>query len=102
MEICFETDVTGKHFQFIFIGSCAKMPTLPTLCYEKTRLFEDIGTFCGLANVLNCNLDDVCPGFHSTFSEMHKIWHNGINANFVFPHINSFLHYLQIPCFSKR
>ena len=30
--------------------------------YEKNQLFEDIGTFCGVANILNCNWDYVCPG----------------------------------------
>ena len=32
----------------------------------------------------------------STFSQMYKIGNNGINANFVFPYIPSFLHYNSI------
>ena len=32
----------------------------------------------------------------STFSQIHEIGNNGINANFVFSHICSFLHYLHI------
>ena len=32
----------------------------------------------------------------STFSQRHKVGNNGINANFVFPHICSFLHYLHL------
>ena len=34
-------------------------------------------------------------GSDSIFSETHKIDNNGSNANFVFPHICSFNHYLQ-------
>ena len=32
----------------------------------------------------------------STFSHTHKVGNNGINANFVSPHICSFLHYLYL------
>ena len=32
MYICIHIYYTGKHFQFIPIRSCTKMPTLPTLC----------------------------------------------------------------------
>ena len=57
MEIFFETGATGNHSQFILIRSCTNC-----VYYEKSRLFEDIGTFCGVANILNCNWDYVCPG----------------------------------------
>ena len=33
---------------------------------------------------------------NSTFSHTHKVGYNGINANFVFPHTCSFLHYLYL------
>ena len=32
----------------------------------------------------------------STFSQIHKVGNNGINANFVFPYICSFLHFLDL------
>ena len=50
MEIFFETGAIGNHFQFILIRSCTNF-----VYYEKNRLFEDIGTFCGVADILNCN-----------------------------------------------
>ena len=31
-----------------------------------------------------------------TFSQVHKVGNNGISTNFVFPHICSFLYYLDI------
>ena len=33
---------------------------------------------------------------YATFSHTHKVGNNGINANFVFPCICSFLHYLYL------
>ena len=36
-----------------------------------------------------------------SFSQTHKVGNNGINANFVFPHSYSFLHYLYLKVFSK-
>ena len=33
---------------------------------------------------------------NSTFSQTHKVGNNGINANFVFQHSCSFLHYLYL------
>ena len=34
--------------------------------------------------------------FQSTFSQTYKVGNNDINANFVFPYICSFLHYLDL------
>ena len=38
---------------------------------------------------------DTTCSYQSTFSQIHKIGNIGINANFVFPYISSFLHNLQ-------
>ena len=39
--------------------------------------------------------------YHSTFSRVHKVGNNGINTNFVFPCIYSFLHYFLSSDVSK-
>ena len=41
-------------------------------------------------------IDIVIARGDSTFSQTHKVGNNGINANFVFPQICTFCHYLDL------
>ena len=66
------------------------------LLIPKVFLTTDFGF-----NVVSKFIDFAAVSLHvriqeSTFSRTHKVGNSGINANFVFPYMCSFIHYLYL------
>ena len=73
-------------------GTGKQSGRLPSL--YQTINYHNMVFFRSNDNQFSCTADNLLDFFNRVFLQIHKLVNIGINANFVFPYIHSFLLYL--------